>query len=189
MESERKRVGHEERTHLPPTREGRATASSHTPLTRLPLPPHLLLPATSTPAFFLFPFLFILILILFHHSFSLFNSRTLSPFLSHTNTHSLSLTLTLSIMTRISLGLVSLLALSSAVSIVSAHEGHDHGQHEFLMPGDADYNPAKDDLAEFKVRYLSLSLLSFHFVLSRRPFCSLSLSLPPSASVSFSPVT
>ncbi|KAG0042084.1 hypothetical protein BGZ83_000916, partial [Gryganskiella cystojenkinii] len=53
-------------------------------------------------------------------------------------------------MTRITLGLVSLLALSSAVSMVSAHEGHDHAQNEFHMPGDAEYTSTTDQLQEFK---------------------------------------
>ncbi|KAG0320608.1 hypothetical protein BGZ99_004406 [Dissophora globulifera] len=47
-------------------------------------------------------------------------------------------------MTRISMGLVSLLALSSAVSMVNAHaghHGHDHGQEQqkFNIPGDDEY--------------------------------------------------
>lgn len=54
-------------------------------------------------------------------------------------------------MTRISLGLVTLLALSSAVSIVSAHEGHDHAQQKFNIPGDDDYSASAPDLQEFKV--------------------------------------
>ncbi|KAF9130116.1 hypothetical protein BGW39_003476 [Mortierella sp. 14UC] len=53
-------------------------------------------------------------------------------------------------MTRITLGLVSLLALSSAVSIVSAHEGHDHGQQKFNIPGDKDYTTSAPELVDFK---------------------------------------
>ncbi|KAG0210206.1 hypothetical protein BGX28_009511 [Mortierella sp. GBA30] len=51
-------------------------------------------------------------------------------------------------MTRISLGLVTLLALSSAVSMVNAHEDKD--QKQFNMPGDAEYGASKDDLESFK---------------------------------------
>ncbi|KAF9355782.1 hypothetical protein BGX26_006132 [Mortierella sp. AD094] len=55
-------------------------------------------------------------------------------------------------MTRISLSLVSLLALSSAVNMVNAHEGHDHDhdQKHFKMPGDPGYSSLGVDLAEFK---------------------------------------
>ncbi|KAG0354590.1 Calreticulin family-domain-containing protein [Gamsiella multidivaricata] len=54
-------------------------------------------------------------------------------------------------MTRISLGLVSLLALSSAVSMVCAHEGHEHDQTKFNMPGDRNYSPKDSvELPEFK---------------------------------------
>jgi len=55
-------------------------------------------------------------------------------------------------MTRITLGLVSILALSSAVSIVNAHEGHNNGQQKFNIPGDEDYAPGAPDLLDFKVR-------------------------------------
>ena len=54
-------------------------------------------------------------------------------------------------MTRICLGLVTLLALSSAVSIVNAHEGHDHAQQKFNIPGDEDYSTNAPDLQDFKV--------------------------------------
>ncbi|KAF9200270.1 hypothetical protein BGZ49_009528 [Haplosporangium sp. Z 27] len=53
-------------------------------------------------------------------------------------------------MTRISLSLVSLLALSSAVSMVNAHEGHNHEQEHFKMPGDEGYGSAGVDLVDFK---------------------------------------
>ncbi|KAF9099773.1 hypothetical protein BGX27_000531 [Mortierella sp. AM989] len=53
-------------------------------------------------------------------------------------------------MTRISLGLVSLLALSSAVSMVNAHEGHDHDQKNFNMPGDPGYAAPGVGLLDFK---------------------------------------
>jgi len=50
-------------------------------------------------------------------------------------------------MTRISLGLVTLLALSTAVSMVSAHEGHHHEEEQkaFTAPD------AAIDITEFKV--------------------------------------
>lgn len=54
-------------------------------------------------------------------------------------------------MTRISLGLVTLLALSSAVSIVNAHEGHDHAQQKFNIPGDEEYSANAPELQDFKV--------------------------------------
>ncbi|KAF9172458.1 hypothetical protein BGX21_005328 [Mortierella sp. AD011] len=53
-------------------------------------------------------------------------------------------------MTRISLGLVSFIALSSAVSMVNAHGGHDHGQKQFNMPGDPGYGSNGVELADFK---------------------------------------
>ncbi|KAF9925511.1 hypothetical protein FBU30_004730 [Linnemannia zychae] len=53
-------------------------------------------------------------------------------------------------MTRISLSLVSLLALSSAVSMVNAHEGHDNSQQKFNIPGDADYSTSSPELQDFK---------------------------------------
>lgn len=50
-------------------------------------------------------------------------------------------------MTRISLGLVTLLALSTAVSMVNAHEGHHHEEEQkaFTAPD------AAIDITEFKV--------------------------------------
>ncbi|KAF9432523.1 hypothetical protein BGZ76_010665 [Entomortierella beljakovae] len=57
-------------------------------------------------------------------------------------------------MTRLSLGLVTLLALSSAVTMVHAHEGHDHGhdhdQETFKMPGDPGYESLGVELTDFK---------------------------------------
>lgn len=57
-------------------------------------------------------------------------------------------------MTRISLGLVTLLALSSAVSMVNAHD--DKEQHKFNIPGDAEYDASKPELETFKVSHPSL---------------------------------
>ncbi|KAG0273784.1 hypothetical protein BGZ95_010400 [Linnemannia exigua] len=62
-------------------------------------------------------------------------------------------------MTRITLGLVSLLALSSAVSIVNAHEGHDHGQQKFNIPGDEGYSASAPELAEFKATSIKAPFL------------------------------
>lgn len=58
-------------------------------------------------------------------------------------------------MARIKLGLVGLLALSSAVSMVNAHEGHHHEeQAEFNLPGDAQYGASDIEIADFKVSAL-----------------------------------
>ncbi|KAI1318370.1 hypothetical protein EDD11_006708 [Mortierella claussenii] len=65
-------------------------------------------------------------------------------------------------MTRISLGLVSLLALSSAVSMVSAHDGHNHDdQKQFKMPGDEGYTApaAQQELAAFKATTIKAPFL------------------------------
>ncbi|KAG9069023.1 hypothetical protein KI688_009913 [Linnemannia hyalina] len=62
-------------------------------------------------------------------------------------------------MTRISLGLVTLLALSSAVSIVNAHEGHDHAQQKFNIPGDEDYSADALGLQDFKVTSIKAPFL------------------------------
>ncbi|KAF9180334.1 hypothetical protein BGZ51_006054 [Haplosporangium sp. Z 767] len=51
-------------------------------------------------------------------------------------------------MTRISLDLIRLLALSSAVSMVNAHEGHS--QKKFNIPGDAEYGSTGVERANFK---------------------------------------
>ncbi|KAF9387930.1 hypothetical protein CPC16_006773 [Podila verticillata] len=54
-------------------------------------------------------------------------------------------------MARIKLGLVGLLALSTAVSMVNAHEGHHHEeQAEFNLPGDAQYSASDIEVADFK---------------------------------------
>lgn len=58
-------------------------------------------------------------------------------------------------MARIKLGLVGLLALSSAVSMVNAHEGHHDGeQAKFNLPGDAQNGASEIEVAEFKVSAL-----------------------------------
>ncbi|KAF9327892.1 hypothetical protein BG006_008863 [Podila minutissima] len=55
-------------------------------------------------------------------------------------------------MARIKLGLVGLLALSSAVSMVNAHEGHHHEEEQanFNLPGDAHYGASDIEVADFK---------------------------------------
>ncbi|OAQ25096.1 Calreticulin-domain-containing protein [Linnemannia elongata AG-77] len=62
-------------------------------------------------------------------------------------------------MTRISLGLVTLLALSSAVSIVNAHEGHDHAQQKFNIPGDEEYSANAPELQDFKATSIKAPFL------------------------------
>ncbi|KAK3831862.1 MAG: Calreticulin family-domain-containing protein [Linnemannia gamsii] len=62
-------------------------------------------------------------------------------------------------MTRITLGLVSLLALSAAVSIVNGHEGHDHGQQKFNIPGDEGYSASAPELADFKATSIKAPFL------------------------------
>lgn len=109
-----------------------------TPTPPCPVPPSSLFLSRSIPAFRVF-FLFFPI----HLHFRFFSNHLFSISLTRTKT-----------MTRITLGLVSLLALSSAVSMVSAHEGHDHAQNEFHMPGDSEYTSVKDELAEFQVQCL-----------------------------------
>ncbi|CAO3571124.1 unnamed protein product [Mortierella alpina] len=51
-------------------------------------------------------------------------------------------------MTRLSLGLVTLLALSSAVSMVKAHDDTD--QQKFNIPGDAEYDASNPELPSFE---------------------------------------
>lgn len=62
-------------------------------------------------------------------------------------------------MTRISLGLVTLLALSTAVSMVNAHEGHHHEEEQKASTAP----DAAIDIAEFKVG-LSICWSYFFFV-------------------------
>ncbi|KAF9581345.1 hypothetical protein BGW38_001682 [Lunasporangiospora selenospora] len=52
-------------------------------------------------------------------------------------------------MARITYGLVGLVALSTAINMVSAHEG-GHGDAQFKMPGDADYEKPTVELTDFK---------------------------------------
>ncbi|KAF9941492.1 hypothetical protein BGZ65_002861 [Modicella reniformis] len=59
-------------------------------------------------------------------------------------------------MTRFSMGLVSLLALSSAVSMVNAH---DSEQTKFKMPGDAGYGASTVDRPEFKASSIKAPFL------------------------------
>lgn len=97
----------------------------------------------------LFPFSFS-----FHHNpQSTLLPTSFSP--SATSAHALNTAYTHT-MARIKLGLVGLLALSSAVSMVNAHEGHHHEEEQanFNLPGDAHYGASDIEVADFKVSAL-----------------------------------